>query len=105
MEEVNSGFDLWRKKWPGMPHFQFPSPWDAVYINELIFSWRGKKITCNVHVAHPSPQRQVMFVYVLELVKTVPDLASSPHMASPGDRFPFQSHALAQKNGSPGLCL
>lgn len=42
MEEASSGFDLWRKKWLGMPRFQFPSLWDAVYINELIFSWREK---------------------------------------------------------------
>lgn len=43
MEEANSVFDLWRKKkWPGMPRFQFPSLWDAVSINELIFSWREK---------------------------------------------------------------
>lgn len=59
----------------------------CVYKCTNIFPERKKSHVMFIMVPVPDPRGQVMFVCVLELVRTVPDLASFPHMASPRDRF------------------
>lgn len=82
VEEIDSVSDLWRKKKVRGATFPVPlSMWCYSY-SELMFSWRKTSHVMPI-VLPPHSQRAMVFVYVLKLVKTVPDI-SSFHT---GDRF------------------